>query len=744
MVRPKFIPLLIVAVGLAVYSNSLNAPFIFDDAPSITENPYVRHLWPIGEAMSWPRDTTVAGRPVVALSLAVNYALGGFDVWGYHVFNLTVHILNALLLFGIVRRTLARLQGTGDRRQTTNDGSRAAWLAAVIALAWLAHPLQTESVTYVIQRTELLMGLFLLLTLYCVIRGHGSAHAKRWHTAAVAACALGMGSKETMVVAPIVVAAYDRIFLAASWREMLRHRKWLYTGLAATWLILIVALITNPHGESAGFGFADLTPWAYARSQCGVILHYLRLSFWPQPLVLDYHDWPISKSLADVAPQAAVVLALLAATVWALRFRPAWGFLGAWFFLILGPTSSVLPLHGELAAERRMYLPLAAVVAAAVMSWNATASFLRQKTSGRQTARWAEPLLLAVIVGLLICATFDRNRDFRSRVSIWADTAAKRPNNVRAHTNLGMVLQEVGRIDEAIEQYHEALRIKPDFASAHNNLGLAYLAKKNYDKAVEHLERAIHDSPEGAAPYLNLAITLDAMGRHQDAERHCREALRLQPDFAEAHSQLGIVLTRQGRFKEAMAAHSRAIQLNPAAPRPYCYMGVALAAQGRFADAITHYSEALRLQSDYPEAHYNYGIALAALGKTDAAIRQYREALRVKPDYADARINLGVALQRVGKIQEAIEQFRAALRLAPDDADTHYNLGVTLSAQRQTADALAHFIAAEKIYAAKKDFASAADCAGKARDLALATAQKDLVAEIESRLKTYRDAATRP
>ena len=228
-----------------------------------------------------PPICSVSGRPVECLTLALNYALGGLNVWGYHAFNLTVHLVSALVLFGILRRTFE-----GEKLRD-RFGAAAIWLAAAIALIWEVHPLQTESVTYIVQRSELLMGLFLLLTLYCTLRGSQSSRPRAWYLAAVVSCALGMGSKEVMVGAPLIVLLYDRVFLASSFRELWQRRIGLYIGLAATWLILAVLVARTLH-PATGFGIEGLTSWDYLKTEAGVIVYYLRLCFWPHPLVIDY------------------------------------------------------------------------------------------------------------------------------------------------------------------------------------------------------------------------------------------------------------------------------------------------------------------------------------------------------------------------------------------------------------------------------------------------------------------------
>src|SRR5262245_31275448 len=227
----RLIPILLIVAGVAAYQNSFGGAFFLDDHTAIRDNPHIGELWP---PWAWrPRgESTVAWRPIASLSLAVNYALGGRRVQGYHAFNLAIHVLAGLVLFGVVRRTLM-----GERLRE-RYGRQAPWLAMAIALIWLVHPLQTESVTYVVQRTELLMGLFFLLTLYCVIRADSSPHRMSWFLGAVLACALGMGSKEVMVVAPLVVLAYDRVFLSKSFSELFRARGAVYAGLAATWIFV--------------------------------------------------------------------------------------------------------------------------------------------------------------------------------------------------------------------------------------------------------------------------------------------------------------------------------------------------------------------------------------------------------------------------------------------------------------------------------------------------------------------------
>ena len=500
---------LIVGAVLVAYANSLAVPFILDDLGSILRNVHIRHLWPLWETIHG------TSRPVVHLSLALNYALDGYNVAGYHAFNLAVHMLAALTLFGIVRRTLDPRHGTS-----------APWLALITALVWALHPLQTQSVTYVIQRAESLMGLFYLLTLYCFIRG---VRDHRWYAAAVACCALGMACKPIMVTAPLIVLLYDRVFVAKSVTQALRQRCWLYLGLAATWVLLAWLLAIGPREweGSAGPGQVSFSTWEYLKTQPGVILHYLRLMLYPSPLCLDY-AWPVVRAASEIVPAALVIAAMVAATPWAWMRKPWLGFLGAWFFLILAPSSSAIPL-ADLAFEHRVYLPLAAVAALLVIGGHELS---------RRVALPVKLGVAALIVLGLGWGTIHRNHDYRSELSIWSDTVAKRPNNWRAQADLGVALERDGRTTEAIARYQEAIRLKPDYAIAHSNLGVALATQGHIEEAIAQFDEALRLNPASASALYNLGLALAKRGQPARATACYRRALRVDPSFVLARTAL--------------------------------------------------------------------------------------------------------------------------------------------------------------------------------------------------------------
>ena len=531
--------LLVVAIG-AAYADSFHGPFVLDDTPSILENQSIRHLGSAQVLAAPPEAITTAGRPLVNLSLAVNYAINGLTVEGYHFVNLAIHILASLALFGLVRRTL--LLPT----LSAQLGAAASRLAFAVALLWGIHPLQTESVTYVVQRAEAIVGLFYFLTIYCVLRGTTAARGRAWYVAALGSCVLGMASKEVMVLAPVVALLYHRIFITGSFRKSLRQRWGLWLGLASTWVLLafLIASSRNRAG-SAGFGLG-ITVWEYARTQFGCIAHYLRLALWPSPLVLDYGA-PVARTAAEIVPYAMAVFVLLAATVAALALRPKLGFLGAWFFAILAPTSSIVPLPGQTEAEHRMYLALAAVVVLVVLAGYRALGWLGWRSTRAVVA------LISVVAALLGWGTYRRNQVYQSELALWDSTIENCPRNERARLSRGKVYDGRGQYDAAVRDYDEAIRLHPDYAEAYNNRGAAYEAMGRIDMAAKDYDKAIEVQPAGAEAYCNRGNVRQSRGQYAEAIRDYDRAIELKPNLAAAYQNRAIAHSLVQAFDKAWA-----------------------------------------------------------------------------------------------------------------------------------------------------------------------------------------------
>lgn len=666
---PRWLPAagLVLAIALA-YGNSLHAPFLFDDVGAVVNNPTIRDL---GSRAIWspPADgSTTTGRPIVNLSFAFNYALGRESVRGYHLVNVAIHALAALTLMGIVRRTLAA------PFLRARFGANSAATGFFVALVWALHPLQTESVVSIAQRTESLCGLFYLLTIYAFVRAttlvEGGARGLRpaWAAVSVASCLLGMGSKEVMVTAPLIVLFYDRTFVAGTFSAAIRSRWKFYLALAATWLVLawLVLQSGGARGASAGFGLG-VTWWTYLLKQAEALMQYLSLSFWPNPLILDYGTEVVS-TLGAVWWQGVGVLVLLGAVVWALVRRPAVGFLGAWFFLILAPSSSVVPLVTQTMAEHRMYLPLAAVVVALVVA-------AYQRIGVR--AGW---LLAAVTCGFGEL-TIVRNYDYRDPAALWADTVAKRPQNARAHNNLALALQQQGHFARAHAHFARAVALDAGYVTARYNWGVALLEQRRYPEAITQLEAAVARAPDHVDARVNLGNALVHAERAREALPHFEQALRLQPG-ADVHFNLGVACADLGENDAAVRHLRSALQLDARLPEAHYQLARLAERAGRTAEAESHYNATVQLAPKHAAAHGKLGLLLARAARLAPAAEHFRAVIAVQPDDADAHANLGNVLLLQGQAREAIALYEAALRLRPTDARTRENLQLAREALR--------------------------------------------------------------
>ena len=600
----------------------------------------------------------MAGRPLVNASFAINYAIGGLDTSGYHAVNVGFHLMCALLIFGVVRRTL-ELPSLKKR-----FGPRSADLAFCVALLWTLHPLNTEAVTYVTQRTELMMGLFYLLTIYAGLRAWQSARARRWQAIAVASCAAGMACKESMVTAPLMVVLYDGVFLFGSLKQAIRDRWGLYAGLAMSWVVLAAVTWSGPRVHSAGFS-SGVSSWTYLLNQTLMLTRYLRLAVWPRPLVFIYGA-PLSLTLSDVLPYALLVASLLVLTIVAAIRGPKWGFLGVWFFLTLAPTSSVVPIATEVGAERRMYLPLLAVIASLVVA----ASFIRRIPS---PAAW---MVLVACSVTLAAGTWARNREYASGL-VLARTSVDRHPSSGAHHYLANELALTGQEDEAMVHLREAL---PGAPGAHNNLGILLFKRGEWNEAINELQAFVREQPmrlEAVAARQLLGQAFAKQERWQEAIEQYQMVLTMNPSSAqwrETQGLLGVACFRAQRFDEAVVHLGRYLQAVPGDVVALSDLGVALVATSRLDDAIGAFRRAVDVNPQDGGLQLNLANALFDHREADEAAVHAEQAVALRPGDPAAHDVWGRALAVQGQLAAARTQFELALQIAPDDAEVKEHL----------------------------------------------------------------------
>jgi tetratricopeptide (TPR) repeat protein len=654
-------------VVAAAYANSLRGPFFVDDLATISDNASVHDWSHLHDLIASPEETPVTSRPLVALSFVLNYTLGQEHVGGYHFLNIAVHLAVALVLFAVVRQLL------GVERVQERIGPRAVPIAFAVAVVWAVHPLNTEAVDYLTQRTESLMAFFYLATIYASVRVMCQP-GSLWTAGAVACCAAGLACKESMVTAPVAVLLIDRVFVSDSVAAALRRRWRLYVGLAMTWLLL-AALVALPSGaRSAGFTSIERT-WTYLLNQTVMILRYVRLTLWPTSLVVNY-GWPLSLRLKDVWPQALFVLGLFVATLWALWKRPVAGFVGAWFFLTLAPTSSVMPIATEVGAERRMYVPSMALFAGGVI---AIVLLADRVAVHHRLRRWTLILgwtALTALVVVLFVGTVRRNREYQSPLRL-AQTAVERwPSSVGEHV-LGMEWLFAGNTREARRHFERAV---PGAPRAYYSLATVEFDDRQWDAAVRDFLTFLAVEPrlyEAISARLYLAQALEHTGQWQAAINQCRLVLTMHPTRENAlDAQLFFAegLRGQQRYEAAREEYEAYTRSRPDDVRGANGLGISLVGLNRVAEAAPWFRRAADLAPMDDAVMRNAAMALLEIGRVDDAAPYAERAARLRPDNAASHDLWGQVLFEQHKIQAALEQFQVALGLDPAAPDVRAHL----------------------------------------------------------------------
>jgi len=617
------IPLgVIVLAGLLAYSTAFHGEFVFDDDPEIVTQRLIRtpdHFLRSAEAYrAYPN------RVLVYFTFALNYAAGGLHPTGYHAVNILVHLGSALLVYTLALLTF--------RTPHLRPSALAPWrstLALVIALLFVTHPLQTQAVTYVVQRLTSLATFFYLLAvvLYArwrLARDAGRAPALRsaaLYAAVLLSALAAMKSKEIALTLPLMIALYELAFFSGPWRRRLA------VLLPILAMIAVIPASTFGLHKSLGELLSDvadvrlqteLSRLDYLRTQLTVVVRYLRLLVLPVGQNLDY-DYPVSRSFLEprVALSALLLLALAAfalaswggpITRWTRRaFDPASRLVAfglAWFFVALSVESSIIPI-ADVIFEHRVYLPSVGFFTAAATLGALAAHRLAPARAAAATL--AAGALLSTLLG---AATLARNQVWATELALWTDVVAKSPRKSRARDNLGLALAHRRRDAEAIAQFREAVQLDPQNVRAWNNLGVA------------------------------LAKT----GRRAESARALTAALHVDPGHAEALYNLGRFYLDEGRYGDAAALFQRALRRRRDYADAYANLGVAWNQLGRYAETIRLLESAAGIVPLLPEAHFNLGVAYVMVGDRSAAEREIRVLAVVAPrlaarlaDYVAAR-----------------------------------------------------------------------------------------------------------
>jgi Flp pilus assembly protein TadD len=661
IVRRAFLSLALAIATVCAYLPVRHDGFVsFDDDQYVTDNPNIRGgltwqsvHWAFTAGLTHKDPHADYWRPLSFLSHAVDIEMFGLRPAGHHLMNVGIHAAAAVALFLVLESM-----------------TRAPWRCAFVAALFALHPLRVESVAWVTERKDVLSGLFFMLTLGAYTRYVRSPFSLPRYLAVLFAFALALMCKSMVVTLPFVLLLLDY------WP--LGRTRWVPPVVAGAnvtvppgWLLKeklpLLALAAASSGVSY-LGQRTASGWNFTPVPTGIRIAnavlsyagYIGKMFWPTRLAVWY---PLRPGLSAPAVTVAGIglVGVTTAVIRQARRRP-W-FVTGWFWYLgmLVPVIGVFQGSGEAMADRFPYIPMVGLFI--MLGWSVPARALERRNRKVITG-------VAAAAVLAVCAVLSR-----VQVGYWKDSETlfrhaldvTRDNWV-AHYNLGVVLQQAGKIEEAIAHYEQALRINSDDAKAHNNLGMALAQTGKLGEAIAHYEQALRLKPDYAEAHNNLGTALAQTGKVEEAIQHYEQALRINPDFADAHTDLGNALAQTGKVEEAIAHYEQALQIIPDYAQAHCNLGMVLAQTGKVKEAIAHFEQAVRIKPDDADAHNDLGIALAQTGKIEEAIAHYEQALRIIPDFAQAHYNLGLALGQAGRIGEAVGHLQQALRIKPDYA----------------------------------------------------------------------------
>ena len=679
---------LICLAALAVYWPALRGPWLWDDDVDIPNNELLRDLpglWRI-----WVAPTTLDYYPLKFSVQWLQWQLWGDAVLGYHLVNVALHAVGALLLW----RVFTRL------------GLRFGWLGALV---FTVHPLNVESVAWIaeLKNTLSLPPLLLALLAWFDFVDHGR---RRDHLRALAWFLAALLCKTSVVMLPVA------LLLHAWWRRDTLGRRDLLATAPFFALSLAFGLLTlwfQTHrgmgGEAVVIG-GLLDRVALAGTS---LAFYAAKSLWPFELYPIYARWPITPfAWWHAAPW--LVLAALAAVAW--RRRAGFGrhlALGlGWFVVHLLLVVGFVPIsfmRFTWVMDHFVYVSLPGLIGLGLAALQ-----LRPLRPA--------PVFLA---GIVVCAGLGAlARPYAATYgdphAFWTHAIRGQPDSAVARNNLGLALVGRGDLAGSIAEFDRALRLDPAYFEARMNLGNMLARAGRHAEGIAHLEQAVAQRPRLAAAHYNLGVALKNAGRLPDALVAYTRALELKPRFLDALDARGELHRVAGRLDDARRDLLAALALDPRHAEAHQHLGVVLSTAGHVAEAIPHFETALRVRPDYAEAHSNFAAALVSAGVIDRAIAHFDRALALRPDFFDARFNLGVVLTRAGRAAEAVPHFTQLLRVQPENLRVHFNLANAWAAAGRPADAIAHYEHALRIDASYAEIharlAAALAAAGRTDD----------------------------
>jgi tetratricopeptide (TPR) repeat protein len=594
----------------------------FDDTMYVTENRHVREGL-TAEGIRWAFQTFHASNwhPLTWLSHMVDVSLFGLDPGKHHGMSVAIHVVNALLVFLLLRKMTGRL-----------------WPSAIVAALFAVHPTRVESVAWVAERKDVLSVALGLATIWAYVvytqKKTASQPALPRYLTVFLLFAAGLMAKPMLVTLPALLLLLDywplnraRTF-QTGWRCLIEKIPLFLLSAASSGVTYIA--------QQRGGSVSALEEFALPQRVANALVSYagyIAKTLWPHNLAI-FYPYPVNGVPTWQVVGAAIALAAVTAAAIRLgRTRP-WFLVGwLWFLISLTPVIGIIQVGGQAMADRYTYIPTLGLFIAIV--WEV---YHLQSSAAAQNSA-ATIRIMASVAVIAACAYLARAQvaHWKDSVSVFSRAIAVTDRNHVAHGNLGLALSAMGRTDEAIAHLKRSVEIMPDSEISLNVLGGLFITQRRFQEAEIELSKALSIKPDFGPAHFNLGLTLAELGRTREAIEHYKRALAIDPDSFKAHSSLGSALAKDGRPDEAMSHFARAIEINPVDSHTHNNLGIVLADQGKLEDALRHFSEGIRNAPGDPVIRFNAGVILQRLGRTTDALAEFETVLKLNPQHAGAR-----------------------------------------------------------------------------------------------------------
>ena len=652
---PAILAVFILAIlGVFIYSNSFDCSFHFDDSTSIIKNKAIQDgatlqsVWSYNHNRFWPY-----------YSFAINYRLGGLELWGYHFFNLLVHLINACLVYWIVLLIFAT-----PVLKENKLADKKSWIAFTAALLFVSHPLATQSVTYIVQRLASMVTLFYFLSLALYIKGRITESSSKYFYFLGAGITTFMTftSKENGYTLPLSIILTEFCFLQTkkisfSFKDYRIYVALLlsvvFIGFALSYFTLnIFAPIPPFHGNEY-----TLTSKNYLFTQFSVIVKYIQLLILPINQNLDY-DFPISNSLFEIRTLISLLFLLTLIFIAFFKYNKnrLLSFCILWFFITLSIESSIVPI-ADVIFEHRTYLP--------------SLGFFILLSYGifYYTSKWGKsaPLFILSAISLINASlAHARNLVWKDDVTLYSDVIEKAPTKSRAWGSLADEYRDRGEDSNAMEHYNEAIKLSPNYSIAlHNRAGI-YEKQNQNDKAIEDYTRAIAADTNYFKAYYNRGTIYNKIAKYDNAVKDLNKALQLDSTNPNVYINRGTAYVNMGQYQNAIEDFNNALKLDDQLPGAYYNRGGAFMSMKKNEEAIADYTRAIALNNTMKFAYYNRGILYNEKEQYQKAIDDYSKAIENDARFIQAYVNRGSIYSKLKAWDKAIADFNKALQIDPN------------------------------------------------------------------------------